>query len=120
MKKHKKQLENSKPETAKSSPAKKTSSPIYIKIEPSTTFKRDFKRISKGPYGLSLDTDLQAVFSALRSGQPLERKYRDHSLGGEWSGWRDCHLHPDLLLVYRVSDETLYLARLGSHSEIFA
>jgi len=51
---------------------------------------------------------------------PLEPQYRDHDLSGNWAGYRDCHIKPDLLLIYRKPDpDTLQLARLGSHSELF-
>ncbi|MGD1641148.1 type II toxin-antitoxin system YafQ family toxin [Klebsiella pneumoniae] len=47
-------------------------------------------------------------------------RYRDHDLSGDWAGYRECHIKPDLLLIYRKSDaDTLRLARLGSHSELF-
>jgi mRNA interferase YafQ len=50
----------------------------------------------------------------------METKHRDHDLSGDWSGYRECHILPDLLLIYRKPDDaTLRLARLGSHSELF-
>jgi mRNA interferase YafQ len=52
--------------------------------------------------------------------QDLRHLYRDHALVGDWSGYRECHLKPDVLLIYRKPDvETLRLARLGSHSDLF-
>jgi mRNA interferase YafQ len=57
---------------------------------------------------------------ALATDRPLEARHRDHDLGGNWNGYRECHVKPDLLLIYRKPDaNTLQLARLGSHSEIF-
>jgi mRNA interferase YafQ len=89
-------------------------------IERSTAFKRDYKRESKGRYRASLETDLVTVLTALASDKPLEARYRDHDLSGAWAGYRDCHIKPDLVLIYRKSDaNTLRLARLGSHSELF-
>ncbi len=89
-------------------------------IERSTAFKRDYKRESKGRYRASLETDLVTVLTALASDKPLEARYRDHDLSGAWAGYRDCHIKPDLVLIYRKSDaDTLRLARLGSHSELF-
>lgn len=83
-------------------------------IERSTAFKRDFKK-----YG-ELDTALIDVLYKLLHDETLPEKYRDHSLTGNWSGYRECHIKPDLLLIYKKSDEnTLRLARLGSHSELF-
>jgi mRNA interferase YafQ len=60
------------------------------------------------------------VLKALAADQPLEPRHRDHDLTGDWIGYRECHIKPDLLLIYRkVSDDQLILARLGSHSELF-
>lgn len=89
-------------------------------IERSTTFKRDFKRESKGQHRATLEASLKAVLVALVTDQPLGTKYRDHDLSGDWAGYRECHLKPDLLLIYRKADiDLLKLARLGSHSELF-
>ncbi len=89
-------------------------------IERSSAFKRDYKREVRGRQGASLDAVLAPVFIALADDQPLDPRYRDHELSGDWSGYRECHVKPDLLLIYRKSDaDTLRLARLGSHSELF-
>lgn len=90
------------------------------RIERSTQFKRDFKRESKGRHAATLDADLIPLLRALASDEPLDARYRDHALTGDWSGYRDCHVKPDLVLIYRKPDaDTLRLARLGSHSEVF-
>lgn len=89
-------------------------------IEHASAFKRDYKRERKGRHRAALDGALEAVLLALAADQPLEPRYRDHELSGDWSGYRECHLKPDLLLIYKIPDqETLRLARLGSHSELF-
>jgi len=89
-------------------------------IERSSAFKRDYKREAKGRYRATLDNDLKVVLVALATDQPLDVKYRDHDLSGDWAGYRECHIKPDLLLIYRKSGaDTLRLARLGSHSELF-
>lgn len=89
-------------------------------IERSTAFKRDYKRESKGQYRVSLDDTLVPVLVALAHDEPLERRHRDHELDGNWSGYRECHVKPDLLLIYQKPDsETLHLVRLGSHSQLF-
>ncbi|MEX0448104.1 type II toxin-antitoxin system YafQ family toxin [Xenorhabdus sp. SGI246] len=89
-------------------------------IERSTAFKRDFKRESKGRYRTDLDDALVPVLVALANDEPLERRHRDHELDGNWSGYRECHIKPDLLLIYQKTDsKTLQLARLGSHSQLF-
>ena len=89
-------------------------------IERSTRFKRDYKREAKGRHRATLDADLLPVLAALASDTPLDPKYADHALSGEWGGSRDCHIKPDLVLIYHKPDDaTLRLARLGSHSEVF-
>ncbi len=89
-------------------------------IEHSTAFKRDYKREAKGHHRTTLDADLVPVLVALANDSPLVPRYRDHDLSGDWAGYRDCHIKPDLVLIYRKPDpNTLRLARLGSHSELF-
>ena len=88
-------------------------------IERSTAFKRDYKRESRGRHAAILDTVLAAVLPTLQSDTTLELRYRDHDLIGEWQGHRECHLRPDLLLIYRKQDDLLSLIRIGSHSELF-
>jgi len=57
---------------------------------------------------------LTTVLHTLVSDTPLAERYRDHPLSGEWSGFRDCHVKPDLVLIYEKPDaETLRLVRLG-------
>ncbi len=87
-------------------------------IERSTAFKRDYKRQAKRQP--ALDADLSAILTALASDLPLAASHRDHDLIGDWSGYRECHIKPDVLLIYRkTDDDVLRLARLGSHSELF-
>lgn len=89
-------------------------------IERSTAFKRDYKRESKGRHRSTLDANLMAVLIALVRDESLEPRHRDHELSGDWSGYRECHIKPDLLLIYRKLDVgTLRLARIGSYSELF-
>ncbi|MEW6291140.1 MAG: type II toxin-antitoxin system YafQ family toxin [Thermodesulfobacteriota bacterium] len=88
-------------------------------IERSSAFKRDYKREMKGQHRKTLEKELIKVLTALVHDQSLAEKYRDHTLSGEWMGYRECHVKPDLLLVYKKSDDDiLKLARLGSHSEL--
>ena len=90
------------------------------KIERSSAFKRDYKRESKGRHSTTLDANLIPVLAASANDQPLEPKHRDHDLGGDWAGYRECHVKPDLRLISKMPDAaTLRLARLGSHSELF-
>lgn len=88
-------------------------------IKQTTQFKRDLKREAKGPHLQVLVLDFVAVVQALASDQPLAEKYRDHPLTGDWKDHRDCHIKPDLVLIYQKADaDTLRLVRLGSHSEL--
>ena len=67
-----------------------------------------------------LEALVAAVVSMLLSDGVLPDSNRDHSLSGDWAGYRECHIKPDLLLIYRKPDAgTLRLARLGTHSELF-
>jgi len=88
-------------------------------IERTTKFKRDYKREKKtDPV---LDAVLIPVIELLATGAPLPEKLRDHGLAGTWVGYRDCHVRPDLVLIYAMPDDgTLSLVRLGSHSELFS
>jgi len=82
-------------------------------------FRRDYKRERSGHHGKRLDAMLLETVNMLAKDEPLLRRYFDHPLGGEWSDHRDCHVRPDLILIYRKPDaQTLELVRLGSHSEI--
>ena len=90
-------------------------------IERSSIFKRDYKRVKAGPHHRKdLDSLLSNVVELLLFDRPLPAGNRDHGLGGDWVGYRECHVKPDLLLIYRKPDpQTLRLARIGSHSELF-
>lgn len=89
-------------------------------IERATIFKRDYKREMKGRHRQTLSNDLKSVLEKLVRDIQLEGKYHDHNLSGDWHGYRECHIKPDLLLIYRKTDNgILRLARLGSHSLLF-
>jgi mRNA interferase YafQ len=88
-------------------------------IERQGQFKRDYKREAKGQHGTVLDTLLVAVITALANDEPLAERHHDHALTGNWKDYRDCHIKPNLVLIYRKPDaDTLQLVRLGSHSEL--
>jgi mRNA interferase YafQ len=91
-------------------------------IEITGRFRKDYKRETKGQsasYAASLDVDLATVTAVLAADGVLDDRHRDHPLKGEWKDHRDCHVRPDLVLIYRKpNDETLELVRLGSHSEL--
>lgn len=88
-------------------------------IEQSGQFKRDLKREAKGPHRQTLQREFVRLVEALANDQPLAEKHRDHALGSEWQDHRDCHIKPNLVLIYRKPDDAvLQLVRLGSHSEL--
>lgn len=89
------------------------------RIEHTSQFKRDYKREAKCQHPSTLDLELTRVVRALAFGDLLEPRHRDHALTGDWKDHRDCHIKPDLVLIYRKpDDEVLQLVRLGSHSEL--
>src|SRR5580658_3184932 len=82
-------------------------------IKYTTRFQRDYRREKSGRNGKKLDNLLLAADTS------LPRRNFDHPLSGEWSDHRDCHIRPDLVLIYRKPDnDSLELVRLGSHSEL--
>lgn len=88
-------------------------------VKYTSRFKRDYRREKSGVLGKKLDTLLAEVVDLLIADKPLSRRHVDHQLAGEWKDYRDCHIRPDLVLIYRLPDaETLELVRLGSHSEL--
>jgi len=90
-----------------------------LTIKRTAQFRRDYKRELKGRHRTMLETALTEVLKDLVNEQPLADKYRDHQLTGNWKDCRDCHIKPDLVLIYRkVSENDLQLIRLGSHSEL--
>ena len=90
-------------------------------IERSSVFKRDFKRIYSSPrHKKNIEELLLVAIDLLVLDQLLPLKLRDHDLIGRWRGHRECHIKPDVLLIYKKPDpQLLHLARLGSHSDLF-
>ncbi|NDE90595.1 MAG: type II toxin-antitoxin system YafQ family toxin [Alphaproteobacteria bacterium] len=90
-----------------------------MKIKFSKKFKRDYKRELSGIYGKKLQSMIDGFLDIIEYKLPFPYHYRDHALTGEWNDYRDCHLKPDLVLIYRkTNDNELELVRLGSHSEL--
>lgn len=88
-------------------------------IKYTKNFKRDYRREKSGVLGKKLDLLITDAVSLLAADLVLPARYRDHALAGEWNDHRDCHIRPDLVLIYRKpADDSLELVRLGSHSEI--
>ena len=89
-------------------------------IERSGQFKADYKLNKKQPrHRSNVDDLLREVVGLLVASTPMSEKFSDHPLSGDWDGYRDCHLKPDLVLIYRADEDVLRLARLGSHSNLF-
>ena len=86
-------------------------------LEYSSRFRKDFKKIAR----MSVEdvVEVGGVISRLQRAEPLDARHRDHPLAGNWNGFRDCHIKPDLVLIYRVADGVLQLARIGTHSDLF-
>lgn len=90
------------------------------KLKFTRQFERDFKRIKKNPSYSGIDSVLNGVIENLQMDRVLAAKFQDHSLQGDYKNCRECHIRPDLLLVYeKIDKKTLTLIRLGSHSDIF-
>lgn len=88
-------------------------------IKQTGQFKRDLKREAKGKHGGTLENALMPTLIALASDESLPQQLCDHALTGDKKGFRDCHIKPDLILIYKkLEDGTLLLVRLGSHSEL--
>lgn len=83
-----------------------------------TQFKKDYKAAVKRGYEMEL---LDEIISKLANGETLDEKHRDHNLTGNWSGFRECHILPDWLLIYKVDHGVLVLTltRTGTHSDLF-
>ena len=81
-------------------------------------FKKDYKSAQRRHLNLDL---IDNVIRTLASGKKLDKKYNDHSLSGNWAGFRECHIQPDWLLIYRIDDDVLVLtlSRTGTHSDLF-
>ena len=89
-----------------------------LEIVLSNQFKKDLKLASKRGYNLEL---LTSVVETLARREALPEKFKDHNLTGDYSGFRECHIQPDWLLIYRIDNDELilFLSRTGTHSDLF-
>ncbi len=89
-----------------------------LKIKPGSKFKTDLKKFK---HDRSTLKTLDEVLKILANGEELPEKYRDHALSGKWNPARECHIKPDVLLVYQIDkkEKVLVLIRIGSHSDLF-
>jgi len=82
----------------------------------SNKFKKDLELKRKQNKDLS---KIKEVLEIIRQGKIIKKKYKDHQLKGDMKDYRELHVEPDWLLVYKVDGDTLFLIRTGSHSELF-
>jgi len=81
-----------------------------------TQFEKDVKLAKKRGRDIS---KLRAAILLLLEGNPLPPRYRDHPLRGEWQHFRDLHIEPDWLLIYKIDGNNVHLVRTGTHSDLF-
>lgn len=91
---------------------------MMLKVKYSTRFKKELRLAAKRGLDISL---LEDIVEKLKNRIPLEVKYKDHMLSGNYKGYRECHIQPDWLLIYLIEDDilTLTLVATGSHSDLF-
>lgn len=91
---------------------------MKYEIQPTTKFKKDLRLCKSRGYDLKL---IEQIIEKLANGEKLEEKNKDHELHGNWVGYRECHIQPDWLLVYKYMEKELilYLTRTGTHSDLF-
>lgn len=82
----------------------------------SSQFKKDYKKIKSQGKDIS---QLELLMEKLLNQEKLDTKYKDHKLIGRWKNFRDCHIEPDWILIYKLTEDALFLERTGSHSDLF-
>ena len=87
-----------------------------MEIYKSKNFQKNVETCKERNYQMD---KLKVVISTLANGMVLDRKYQDHKLHGKQSDYRECHIEPDWLLVYRIANGVLYLASTGTHSDLY-
>lgn len=90
--------------------------PGPLRIVESARFGKELERQRKRGKDLA---KLRVVIEALVARRPLDARYRVHALVGDWAGYRDCHIEPDWLLIYKIIGDELRLARTGTHADLF-
>lgn len=87
-----------------------------LEIVQTKKFKKDFKKYQ---HNKKVIEELDNILDFLERQKSLSKKYKDHSLSGKYVDARDCHILNDVVLIYRISTERIFLERIGSHSELF-
>ena len=84
------------------------------------SYERDYEKcLRQGILGDKENLEIEKIIYLLKNRMPLEKRHKDHALKGDYKGYRDCHINPDLVLVYKIQNDTLYLTRIGRHRDIF-
>jgi mRNA interferase YafQ len=89
---------------------------VILEVEYSGKFKKSFKKAKKR--GKNTDK-LVEILQILQEGKNLPIKYKDHKLTGNYKNYKECHIEPDWLLIYKIEDNILKLADTGSHADLF-
>lgn len=89
---------------------------MTLEIYQTTQFRRDLRKLKRQGKDLA---QLLTVIELLAEEQELPANFRDHTLTGNWSGYSECHIRPDWLLIYQIDGDSLTLERSGSHSDLF-
>ena len=89
---------------------------MVYKLKVATRFKKDLKKFQ---HNKVIQDKLESIITSLLEGRKLPEKNQDHDLVGNYLNHRECHVNPDLLLIYKREDDAISLERLGSHSELF-
>lgn len=89
-----------------------------LKLVTTSKFRKDYKLVKKRGYPIKV---LEEVLDKLLACEPLDEKYRDHALVGNYIGFRECHIQPDWLLIYSIENDKLILtaSRTGTHADLF-
>ena len=87
-----------------------------MNIQYTTQFKKDYKKVQKQNKDVE---KLKLIIEKLLGETNLEEHFKDHNLTGKWKNYRECHITPDWLLIYKKTADTLILLRTGSHPELF-
>jgi mRNA interferase YafQ len=90
--------------------------PGGLRLRPTKAFDRDLKRLRKRGANMAR---LHDVIEWIRQGRGLEARHREHPLAGDWRGWRECHVEPNWVLIYKATETELILGRTGTHSDLF-
>jgi len=104
-----------KRKASRSEPSELEPEPTPLEAILTAKFKQDVERQKRRGKNTA---KLRAIIEALCNRRSLELKQKDHALTGDWKGWRDCHVEPDWVLIYKQEDNKLILGRTGTHSDL--